>query len=338
MIKVLAIIHLLLLRRQALAELKLTLQAASPWFLFGANPRRQPELRAASIRGQLRYWLRALIGAQTTNLSELWKQETAVFGSTGNASPVSVYILPQKVKESDVLKVNMLPHRSQGGSGASPSAELEAVKSDTNMELCFITRPGVDVFPQKFAPALSLWLLLGGLGKRSRRMFGAPHIRKITAQPETLLKEAWWTELPRTQERFVDVLKERLTDYLPVGELPSSPDVPSFPTLHPSHSWIIVGKERFRDYEEANRELFSLLRNEKYRPHSDYFGFVRGSQRRASPLIAQIRQFEDHCYPVLTFMRSRPYPQNVNWKIVNEFMKDAIDKFDGEIVWGGAFS
>jgi CRISPR-associated protein Cmr1 len=43
------------------------LTVVSPMFLNGSDTR-QPELRAASVRGQLRYWLRAYLGAQTDTL------------------------------------------------------------------------------------------------------------------------------------------------------------------------------------------------------------------------------------------------------------------------------
>jgi CRISPR-associated protein Cmr1 len=320
-----------------LARLDFMLKTASPWFVYGADPRQRPELRAASIRGQLRYWLRALVGARTTDLSEVWKQETAVFGSTGSASPVSVHMLPQKLRKDDIRKVDMLPHRSGEKGSRSPSPKAEALRTDVEIHLHFLTRPGVDYFPQEFAPALSLWLLLGGVGKRSRRMFGAPYVKRVKVQPETLLSENWWAEPPKTQERFIDILRDRLAYYLPNDKLASGLTVPSFPTLHPSHSWIIVGREQFTDYEEANRALFSLLRSKTYQPYSDYFGFVKGSDRRASPLIAQVRQLGDGCYPVLTYLRSRPYPRHVDWDIVNRFMKDAIDKFNAETAWGGPF-
>jgi hypothetical protein len=40
----------------------LCLETITPLFLTGADPRGEPELRAASIRGALRFWLRALLG------------------------------------------------------------------------------------------------------------------------------------------------------------------------------------------------------------------------------------------------------------------------------------
>ncbi|MFQ3568275.1 MAG: type III-B CRISPR module RAMP protein Cmr1 [Aggregatilineales bacterium] len=317
-----------------MARLNFVLSTASPWFVYGADPRGQPELRAASIRGQLRYWLRALIGARTTDLSEVWKQETAVFGSTGSASPISVRILPLELEENAVYKVPMLPHRQGSAGDRSPTP---AVGNDYRISLSFITRPGVG-FPQDFMPALSLWLLLGGVGKRSRRMFGAPRVVGFSCDPEDLVIEKWWAKRPKDPNRVSLVVKDTLDRYLSHSVLADTKDIPLFPTLHPKHSWIVVGAQAYKSHAEANQALFALLRG-KYREYSNkcYFGCVDRNKRRASPLIAQVRQLEGGYYPVLTFMRSKPIPENVNWKIVNNFMNDAIEEFKGETVWGGAF-
>jgi len=75
--------------------MKVTLEAVTPLFLGGADPRGEPELRAASIRGALRFWLRALLGGVIgdKDLDALRKAESAVFGSTDTgASPVVVRI------------------------------------------------------------------------------------------------------------------------------------------------------------------------------------------------------------------------------------------------------
>lgn len=43
-------------------EIKLSLQTVTPLFLGGSNPKGEPELRAPSFRGVMRFWLRALLG------------------------------------------------------------------------------------------------------------------------------------------------------------------------------------------------------------------------------------------------------------------------------------
>lgn len=67
------------------------LQLVTPLFLAGADPRGQPELRAPSLRGLLRFWLRALLGGVLNGQPHMvFQKECRVFGSTDSASPVVV--------------------------------------------------------------------------------------------------------------------------------------------------------------------------------------------------------------------------------------------------------
>src|SRR5438132_938569 len=71
------------------ATLTVTLQAVTPLFLAGADSGGAPELRAASFRGALRFWLRALLGAHLGNdLNALHEAESAIFGNPNGASSV----------------------------------------------------------------------------------------------------------------------------------------------------------------------------------------------------------------------------------------------------------
>jgi len=68
------------------------LQTVTPVFLGGVEPRGEPELRAASVRGLLRYWFRVLLGGVIgdDSVDALRKAEALVFGSTDAASPFTV--------------------------------------------------------------------------------------------------------------------------------------------------------------------------------------------------------------------------------------------------------
>jgi CRISPR-associated protein Cmr1 len=70
-------------------KLTVTLETVTPLFLGGAE--QQPELRPASFRGALRFWLRALLGAHIgDNVEHVREAENRVFGSTNSASPITV--------------------------------------------------------------------------------------------------------------------------------------------------------------------------------------------------------------------------------------------------------
>lgn len=286
------------------------LTVVSPMFLNGATSN-QPEFRAASVRGQLRYWLRAIEGAKRESLEDIRTVETAFLGSTQMGSMVSV-----RVYGHDNLKVAesfMLPHR---GEKKSPA---KAIQPGSGFRVDSVTRPGVKI-PVVYKKARGAWFLLGGLGKRSRRMFGAfdPFPPEEIKSPMQLVKR----------------IKEELSEI--VGEV-APIRVPNFPTLHPAYSWVVVG--RTQEYKEPQKliiDLFNrLLRSEKYRPHERSFGYTARNERRASPLIAQMRKVGGNYLPVLTVMRSNAPGDKIEWEVLNNFMNDAIQLWDGVTVWGG---
>jgi CRISPR-associated protein Cmr1 len=300
-----------------MAQLEFTLRVVSPMFLNGADTR-QPEMRAASVRGQLRYWLRAILGAQNDDLNQIWERESAVFGSTGQGSVVSVRIFGTPT----LGKFPVLPHRE--GTQANVSM-ADAIKPNQSFDLQLITRPGVNM-PPDVSHALQLWSLLGGLGKRSRRMMGAIEIRPKTTNTE-------WYEKPQTPDVFKDTLVKILNDV--VHSPVQTPEIPSFPVLRPNHSWIIIGSPA-NGPKEANQEFFrQLLRNSKFKPQQDVFGYAKRSGRRASPVVAQVRKIGDSYYPVITAFRSQPLERANYSDILRDFMQAATQYYNGIHVWGG---
>lgn len=297
-------------------RIELSLELISPMFLNGADTR-QPEMRAASVRGQLRYWLRAIIGAQTDDLSQVWERESAVFGSTGQGSAVTVRVFGDPVLDT----YPMLPHRE--GTQDNVSRAL-AIKQGQKFDLQLVTRPGVPM-PEDAMHALRLWSLLGGLGKRSRRMMGAMEFRPKST-------DLGWYERPQTPEAFKSVIIETLNKALP--QPVETAEMPRFPVLRLKHSWIIIGKA-YDNPKEANQEFFrKLLRNPKFKPSQDVFGFAKGNKRRASPIIAQVRRISGSYYPIITAFQCQPSTKN-DLGILRDFMKDALSFYNGIHIWGG---
>ncbi|MBN2536091.1 MAG: type III-B CRISPR module RAMP protein Cmr1 [Spirochaetales bacterium] len=71
-------------------------ETITPMFLAGANGK-TPELRAASIKGALRFWWRAMNGH--LSIDELRKKEAAIFGGSGEGQGRSKVIV--RVEEKD---------------------------------------------------------------------------------------------------------------------------------------------------------------------------------------------------------------------------------------------
>jgi CRISPR-associated protein Cmr1 len=321
-------------------KLTLGLRTVAPTFLKGSDPKGTPEFRVASIRGQLRYWLRALAGAQSQDLSEVWKRESAVFGSTQSGSLVTVRVskgvVDQKDENGRAHQAFLLPHR-EGGS-QNPSRDF-AIRAGTQVRLDVLTRPGVQM-PPSLMDALSLWLLLGGVGKRSRRMMGG--LQATSAKVNSVENVPTWLtdlqNLPKSMDEWVKTYRDELNRVVKVGSSPK--DIPAFPTLHPKHCCVLVGQRLFGDATEANRALFRELLRSKFLSDETMFGFAGGGGRRASPVIAQVRTIGQDYFPVITLFRSpirRPKGAITDWDILNRFIEAAKTTFNAQIVHGGKF-
>jgi CRISPR-associated protein Cmr1 len=84
------------------------IETVTPLFVGGSNPQ-QTEIRAASFRGALRFWLRALLGGFLGDRPDkIFQCESQVFGSTDYASPVVVQLEPHNLGSDSF---NPLPHK-----------------------------------------------------------------------------------------------------------------------------------------------------------------------------------------------------------------------------------
>src|SRR5579872_2902078 len=75
--------------------LTLDLRLITPMFGGGYEPREihaQNPIRAASIRGHLRFWWRAVVGARFTDPAELFRAEQALWGSAERPGQVAVTV------------------------------------------------------------------------------------------------------------------------------------------------------------------------------------------------------------------------------------------------------
>jgi CRISPR-associated protein Cmr1 len=161
-------------------------------FLGGADNNSNPEWRAPSVRGALRYWFRALAGGVSgndisdDNFSELQKKENQIFGSTDSRSSVSVLVLPEgqttisQFTKDRTIKApggNFLPTGknyllwSMAETRQKPSRTYITPGSKFQIK---IRAPFGEDKNIKIAAA-SLWLLsnLGALGSRANRGAGS---------------------------------------------------------------------------------------------------------------------------------------------------------------------
>lgn len=268
-------------------EIVLNLETVTPLFLGGADPRGEPELRAASIRGALRFWLRALLGGVIgdKDLDALRKAESAVFGSTNTgASPVVVRVKSHFAKTISFSQLaqwdNTLGNYRRPGIaylffsarqiGNEP--ERYAIRAGMTFELELTLRPGANAdyaFEQAYA---ALWLLmhLGGLGARSRRGAGSLQVTQVhgnvpsSALPSLEIRAS-------TPEQLQTELQEGLSKLRKSVGGSASVSCPScFDVLHPDVCKIWVVDKEFSSWEEALDAIGQQMQQFRKRRPPDY--------------------------------------------------------------------
>ncbi|MCS7224465.1 MAG: type III-B CRISPR module RAMP protein Cmr1 [Armatimonadetes bacterium] len=271
-------------------EVTLKIETVTPLFLGGADPRGEPELRAASIRGALRFWFRALVGGVIghTNLSALKRQEKEVFGSTNTASPV-------------VVRVSSAPHSSTpysqitgqlGGlqylffaarpAGTQPARS--AIPAGSSFYLTLKARPGAPqaLVDQAFKNIYAaLWLLthLGGVGARSRRGAGSLQVVDVrvdvsgdllTGMPDLVVQASH----PAALRDEIGAGLRTLRQALGVSSTPFSSNQSSYDVLDPNFCKIWVLNKPFPRWQDALDAIGSQFRSFRSRRQPDY-GLVR---------------------------------------------------------------
>lgn len=184
-------------------QIKLECQVLTPLFLGGADSRLNPELRAPSIRGAMRYWYRALLGGSTfirgkDELLTLRENEARVFGTTEHSSAVTVRVTYDTEPVRASFQKDRAIRTSDGGflptgkdyllwsmAATRQLPDREYIKPDTKFAITLGARQ--DVVALKAATA-SFWLLanLGALGARANRGAGSIQAQQVDWQSDEI--------------------------------------------------------------------------------------------------------------------------------------------------------
>ncbi|MBI5576796.1 MAG: type III-B CRISPR module RAMP protein Cmr1 [Deltaproteobacteria bacterium] len=188
------------------------LEFVTPGFLGGADNKTTSEWRAQSIRGQLRWWIRAVAGGfYKGDIAKVRTVEDTLFGTTSLSSAVRVIPTgppPKAVKNGgECVWGNTIDENGLAGRWGDSTAETKARlklrgKSNSiyylgygvivwNKEKKFveyvrsrieagnranfilqIQRPASECF-ELLAKSVRAWLFLGGIGAKSRKGFGS---------------------------------------------------------------------------------------------------------------------------------------------------------------------
>ena len=267
-----------------MANLTLTLETITPLFLSGAEPRGAPELREPSVRGALRYWLRAALGAVfgDRDLKGVKDAESQVFGSTKRASNVVVTL---SHPELNVMPFQKERTQQSGGRHPKPSGRdylfwsmagfstqpAKQAISKTSFTLTLGPRAGVsdeNILFQAQA-ALWLWIHLGGLGSRARRTAGSLRVAApVTAAELNFQTPETPGDLAVLLGQGLGGIRRRLAE-IHNRSIPALVPFTSFDVLHPKTSsiWVLTGSRPWTTAEQAVEGIGAGMRDfRSYRP------------------------------------------------------------------------
>jgi CRISPR-associated protein Cmr1 len=158
------------------------LKTITPMFGGGAVPREigDPPIRAASVRGHLRFWWRATSGAQYATARELYDAEAALWGDTDATGAIRTRIDVTAPGRTAPLR-GYLPERPSPRFGPEAgffvfpfNEDKENRIADGRKEVAFLLTV---TFPREqeaaIRKAIQAWLAFGGIGARTRRGCGA---------------------------------------------------------------------------------------------------------------------------------------------------------------------
>jgi CRISPR-associated protein Cmr1 len=173
----------------AVCEITVRLEVVTPILGGGTQTRTVDDvdvIRAASVRGQLRFWWRALYSANCPTSKELYTRESGLWGRAaadeGGRSAVGIGIHIEQTSETDQSQIRLYDSKdgkaTQGAYALWPARE----ERKTNTLTASRRTPGIRFRMTLLAPvdregevrnAVRAWLLFGGYGSRTRRGLGS---------------------------------------------------------------------------------------------------------------------------------------------------------------------
>lgn len=271
----------------AVATRTYAIRLLTPAAVHGAE--RKANFRIPSLRGVLRYWWRVCCPIQ--ELSELKSRENDYFGgidkNSGRKSPVRFRWPPQQVRGE---YSELLPHRRKyGKQGMKKHALLAESEVHITMEIQKSFAKNSSSALTEIERSMELFLMLGSMGQRARRGFGAlqwnQHDFKDVDEYIRHLKG-----LLDTEERKAEV-KDTCNLQLTYEAAPNKYKRPLLVAV-----WIGEGSdsaaevtERYGDASHKRGDTTSL-------------GGIK--PRFASPLWGTVRQIGGRYYPIISELDS----------------------------------
>ncbi len=289
------------------------MQSVTPLLMYGAdnkddrtNPslRAEPELRASSLRGTLRYWLRAVLGARFASPREVFEEERAILGSTDSGSKIRVRVYQSNAMRAEQNQT-VLPEQTRGY-----ALRHHAFPADSEFRITLSTHlldnsPVLDA-DGDLVKAVFLMVNMSGLGRRSRR--GSGNLRVLEARgyegdPPLAI-------LPEDRDALANYLIE-------VCRFAGDPSRmlgrrPDFPVFAQDTAVVLLGRKTHHNHQDAFDELWNI--SGPYHQEGGIFGDVR--PRRASAIHMRVAPTADGYVSQQTIL----YSGSGQWQDMQEYI------------------
>jgi CRISPR-associated protein Cmr1 len=154
-------------------------KTTAPLFMAGAEPKSNPELRPAGIKGCMRFIWRAVHCAG--DVDELRTKEGELFGNAygGKATKQSDMRMRIEHRQLAIGKEDMLPHKNLGEyDGKRKDFKIPAIKSGFSFDVIVTSLKDTEAHVN-YIRLFVVTSLLYGFGRRSRKGFGTVAITGI---------------------------------------------------------------------------------------------------------------------------------------------------------------
>ncbi|GEM88333.1 type III-B CRISPR module RAMP protein Cmr1 [Meiothermus granaticius] len=301
------------LKAPELTTWTLKLRTITPMFGGSATPREvdpNNPVRAASVRGHLRFWWRATAGAQYASAEELFRAEEEIWGSAENYGKVALRVL------EPVSSKTVKPSGLVEGKGTAKTGPMERFflhpfnenkkkglpEADGLLSVEFtleLTHAVFETEAEHLRRAVRAWIAFGGIGARTRRGVGALEVTQdlkdwLPATPDQL-KTLFTTSRSTNQEHTL-----LAGAVICLGK----PQKPNHADQYKGHSaWQELGRfwARFRkghyleDPETGETMAYTPMAGGKWRDHKTLLA-LRPKQERialAKPFYGLPIEYQD---------------------------------------------
>jgi CRISPR-associated protein Cmr1 len=304
-------------------------QAVTPAFCAGADPN-QPELRAPSFKGVLRFWWRALAWSRLKgDLRKIHDEEERVFGGPGTGcSRVALQVAAYEPSRLRVAKKDQVLEVTDGrvvGDGArylgyglmeAFASSKKNTQSGQLLRACYLAPFGfrvrlrclanaTEAGVNELARALRAVGFFGGLGARTRRGYGSVVLRRLWIDG----KQEW--QAPSA----LDGLKSGLREFLPTRGLEELPPYTAFC----QRSRFVIAMSEGR----THLDLLDFVGREMVRFRSwGRDGKILGGE------ISEKRFTEDHDLMELLPRQRDRHPQRIAFGLPHNYGKQDKDKVE----------